>query len=119
MRTYVLLTAFSLLAYALPIQSQQPLVGMIQGTIRDQHGAPIPFAALTSTNVDSVEPGSHLQTTGADKQGIYQFVDVPPGRYSIVVKKNGYQDYKVSLVTVHPGETVRMPDIKMSPAKTH
>jgi Carboxypeptidase regulatory-like domain len=119
MRTYVLVIALSVLFCPFPVRSQQPLVGSIQGVIKDQHEAPIPYAALTATNVDSVEPGSTRQTTGADKQGIYQFVDVPPGRYSIVVRMGGYRDYTVRLVTVHPGETVKMPVIKMSPAAAH
>jgi hypothetical protein len=119
MRTYLALIAFSLLGCALPVESQQPLVGSIQGTIRDKHEAPIPYATLTATNIDSVEPESSRRTTGADKQGVYQFVEVPPGRYSIVVRKSGYLDYTVPLVTVYPGETVNMPEIKMSPVVTH
>jgi hypothetical protein len=119
MRAYVLLIAFSLLGCAFPIKSQQPLVGSIQGTIKNQHEAPLPYAALTATNIDSVEPESHHRSTGADKQGFYQFVDVPEGRYSIVVRKSGYQDYTVPEVTVRPGETVNMPEIKMSPVASH
>jgi hypothetical protein len=83
----------------------------------DQKRAPIPYAGLTATNIDSVEPESHRRTTGADEEGFYQFVDVPEGRYSIVVKKTGYLDYKISVVTVRGSETVNMPDIKMSPRR--
>jgi hypothetical protein len=119
MRAYVLFIAFSVLFYPFPARSQQPLVGSIQGVIKDQHQAPIPYAALTATNVDSVEPASTRLATGADQKGIYQFVDVPPGRYSIVVKMSGYRDYTVRLVTVRPGETVKMPVIKMSSAAAH
>jgi hypothetical protein len=124
MRECVLLITFSLITFSLldcsfPVKSQQPLVGSIQGTIKDQHQAPIPYATLTATNIDSVEPESRRRTTGADKQGTYRFVDVPPGRYSILVKKSGYRDYTVPLVTLYPGETVHVPEIKMSPAATH
>jgi hypothetical protein len=120
MKTYFLLIliAFSL-GCAFPGEGQQPLVGSIQGTIRDKHDAPVPYAALTATNIDSVEPESSRRTTGADKKGVYQFVEVPPGRYSIVVTQNGYRDYTVPLVTVRPGETVNMPDIKMSLVASH
>jgi hypothetical protein len=119
MRAYVLFITFSLLGCAFPATSQQPLVGSIQGTVTNQQEAPIPYADLTATNIDNVEPESGRQTTGADKQGIYQFVEVPPGRYSIVVRKSGYRDYTVTLVTVYPGETVNMPEIKMSPVAAH
>jgi len=119
MRTYAGLIAFLLLGCAFPGKSQQPLVGLIQGTVKDPHDAPIPYAGLTATNIDSVEPESHLRTTGADRQGFYQFVDVPPGRYSIVIRKSGYRDYTVPVVTVRDGETVNMPEIKMSPVENH
>jgi hypothetical protein len=119
MRTSVLLIALPLLVGSFPAQSQQPLVGSIQGTVKDQKASPLPYATLTATNLDSVEPASTRQITGADKEGDYQFVDVPPGRYSILVQESGYQDYTVALVTVRPGETVKMPEIKMIPAATH
>jgi hypothetical protein len=99
------------------VKSQQPLVGLIQGKIIDQKQAPIPYAALTATNIDSVEPEGHRKTTGADQKGFYQFVDVPEGRYTIVVKKTGYRNYKIPVVTVRGGETVTMPDIKMFPRR--
>ena len=106
-----------LLVLAMPAASQQPLVGIIQGTIIDQKNRPLPYAALRATNIDSVEPESHHRTTGAGAKGFYQFVDVPEGRYAITVKKKGYRDYKIPEVTVRAGETVKMPEIKMSPAK--
>jgi hypothetical protein len=110
---------FSVLVVSIPIKSQQPLVGLIQGPITDQKRAPIPFANLTATNIDAVEPESHRRATGTDEQGFYQFADVPTGRYSVVVKKKGYRDYKIPLVTVRPGETVNVPEIKMSIAGSH
>jgi hypothetical protein len=92
---------------------------LIQGTIIDQKRSPISYAGLTATNIDSVEPESHRRTTGTDAKGFYQFVDVPEGRYSIVVKKKGYRDYQIPEVTVRGGETVNMPEIKMSSAARH
>jgi hypothetical protein len=99
------------------VKSQQPLVGSIQGKIIDRKQAAIPYALLTATNIDSVEPESYRRTTGADENGFYQFVDVPEGRYSIVVKKTDYRDYKISMVTVRGSEAVNMPDIKLSPRR--
>jgi hypothetical protein len=117
MKKCLLTLILSLLVSPDCVQSQQPLVGLIQGKIIDQKQVPIPYAALTATNIDSVEPESHRRTTGADEKGFYEFVDVPEGRYSIVVKKTGYRDHKISVVTVRAGETVNMPDIKMSPRR--
>ncbi len=72
---------FSLLVVSLPIKSQQPLVGLIQGMIVDQKHAPIAHAELTATNIDSVVPESNRRTTTADEQGLFQLIDVPEGRY--------------------------------------
>jgi Carboxypeptidase regulatory-like domain len=113
-----LLLAIPLLFSAIPVTSQQPLVGLIQGMVVDQKDAPIPRAALIATNIDSVEPASHRHLAATDKMGIYQFVDVPMGRYSIVVRKNGYRDYQIPEVTVRGGEMVNLPDIRMSPASS-
>jgi uncharacterized GH25 family protein len=110
---------FSFLVSSMPAKCQQPLVGLIQGKIVDQKQAPIPYATLTATNIDSVEQESHRKTTSADEKGFYQFVDVPEGRYSIVVKRKGYRDYKIPEVTVRASETVNMPDIVMSSGGRH
>lgn len=89
------------------------MVGLIQGTIVDEKQTPVPYANLVATNVDSVNPESQRMTSGTDQKGFYQFVDVPEGRYSIIVTKKGFEEYKVPLVTVRPGETVKLPAIKM------
>jgi hypothetical protein len=115
MKLYLPLAVFFLLAF--PASPQQPLVGSIQGIIKDQRGVPLPYAILTATNIDAVEPESYRHTTGTDRHGIFQFVDLSPGRFSITVQKKGYRDYTVLVVNVHPGEAVKMPDIGMSPLR--
>ena len=119
MARYLLTATLSLLLSPVPLGSQQPLAGLIQGKIVDQKTqAPVSYAGLTATNIDSVDPESHRRTTGADEKGLYQFVDVPEGRYSIVVTKRGYRDYQIPLVTVYAGQTVNMAEIRMSPVGT-
>lgn len=94
---------------------QQPLVGSIQGIIRDQRGAPLPDATLTATYIDAVEPENHRHTTGTDQHGIFQFVELSPGRFSLVIQRSGYRDYTIPVVNVRPGEAVKLPDIRMTP----
>lgn len=105
-----------LLVGLMPARSQQPLVGLIQGTIVDQKQMGLPDAVLTATNIDSVEAGTHRRSTANDEKGFFQFVDVPMGRYAIVVSLKGYRNYKIPEVTVRGGETVKLPTIKMSPS---
>jgi hypothetical protein len=45
-----------------------------------------------------------------------QFVDLAPGRYSILAQKKGCMDFAVGLITVAPGQTVVMADITMRAA---
>ena len=116
MEKYFLTAVLSLLAFSIPVKTQQPLMGLIQGRIVDQKHAPIPNATLTVTNIDAVEPESSRRTTGTDDKGFYEFIDVPEGRYSIIVKKKGYRDYEIPEVTLRGSETLNMPEIKMSPA---
>jgi hypothetical protein len=114
MKSALLLLSLLLVGLPFAAESQQPLVGLIEGKIKNERKAPIAFASLTATNIDSVERNSDRRTTGADKQGFYQFVNVPAGRYSIVVSMRGYRAYTVPLVTVRGSQRVRMPEIKMS-----
>lgn len=119
MKKRLMALVFSLLVISISARSQQPLVGIIQGMIVDQKQAPIPYPSLTLTNIDSVEKEAHRRTMVAGQKGSWQMVDVPEGRYSIVVTKKGYRDYRMSMVIVRGGETVNLPPIRMSPANGH
>jgi hypothetical protein len=116
MKAYLSFTVFLVLGVPFSVKSQQPLVASIDGTIKNQQGQPIPYASLSLTNIDSVEAQSTRQEAGSDQQGRYEFVEVPEGRYALTVKKNGYQDYTIPLLSVYPGQRVRMPVIKLSAA---
>jgi hypothetical protein len=104
---------FALLCCASSIEAQQPLVGSITGTTRDGAKTPIARVALTAVNLDS---GTN-RFGASDNNGIWQFVDLPPGRYSIAAQKKGYLDSKVDLVSVAPGQKVEKIDITMAPAR--
>jgi|SRR5579862_1304517 len=94
-------------------QGPTGLVRLIRAKIVDQKQVPVPNSALMAANIDGVEPESHVRASGANEEGFCQFVDVPEGRYSIVVKRTGYRDYKISdWLPVRGGETIDMPDIQ-------
>jgi len=112
----VLFTAF-FPCLANSVEGQQPLIGSIQGTVRNQQRAFIQYATITLTNIDNIEPENDRQWNMTDRRGLYQFVFVPPGRYSIMVETNGYLNCTIPLVSVYPGQEVIVPEIKMSPVR--
>ena len=105
-KTCLVLVALSLLCLAFPVDSQQPLVGLIQGTVKNQLGAPVPNASVTATDLDAIDP--EPLATGTNSRGFFQIVEVPPGHYSIVVTNKDYQDYRLPFVTVRDGQTVNL-----------
>jgi hypothetical protein len=110
MKRHLFFMPVALLCCSFSIEAQQPLVGTIKGVVRDQTKALIAGVALTATNLDS----SFTRTTVSGTDGDYQFVNVPPGRYSIMAQKSAYLDFTVALVRVASGETVDMADITMA-----
>ena len=73
----------SLLAPAL---SGQTSYGSVNGTIRDPTGAAIPEAQVTLSNADTMV--KTVRETNAS--GIYVFVNVPPGNYTLSVQARGF-----------------------------
>lgn len=116
MGKYLAAIVFTLLVVAIPTRSQQPLVGLIEGKVADQNQTPVAHAVIVASNIDTVNPKADRRTASADSKGVYQFVAVPEGRYSIVISRQGYRDYRISEVTVRGGETIKIPDITMIPA---
>ncbi len=86
----------------------QTTFGSITGSVLDSSGAAIPQAQVTLTNLGTKE--KRTQPTGND--GLYQFVDLIPGQYSLEVDKQGFQHFKREPVVVEVQKTVRI-DVSM------
>ena len=76
--------AVLMLASALALWGQATT--SLRGTINDEQGAAIDSALVTLQNGAN---GFH-RTSTTDATGAYQFVQVPPGSYTIVVEKQGF-----------------------------
>ncbi|MGH9582777.1 MAG: carboxypeptidase regulatory-like domain-containing protein, partial [Bryobacteraceae bacterium] len=74
----------------------QTTFGSIVGTVTDSSGAPVANTQVNLTNLGTAE--KRPETTNA--QGFYQFVNLPPGRYSVEVKKSGFKSFLRTPVTV-------------------
>ncbi len=100
---FLLLFAFHLtMPTVLPAQSQAG-TGQIVGTVFDPTGAAILGATVTVANKDT----GWTREMESNEAGQYRFVLLPPGRYTVTVKKAGFKVSKVEVeVTVGAAPTV-------------
>jgi hypothetical protein len=84
-RTFAAMIAFAVMLLAGSSASAQVLYGSITGTVTDRSGAVIPNAAVTITNQGTGE----VRTEKASADGLYNFLDVLPGVYTLSVAQQG------------------------------
>ncbi len=63
----------------------------LRGTIKDPSGAVVPQAPVVLSNVAT----GFTRTAVSAADGFYQFVEVPPGTYSLSVNKQGFKSVKL------------------------
>jgi len=86
----------------------QSTFGSISGTVKDASGAAVPDAQVTLT---STATGAK-QTFSTDQNGLYSFVNVNPGEYSIDVDKTGFKRFKRGTFDLQVQQSVRI-DVTM------
>ncbi len=84
--------------------SAQTFYGSILGNVTDATGASMPGAAVTVTNIGTAE--THRMETNAE--GLYQFVNLVPGKYRVEVEKAGFKRFSREPITVEVQSTVRI-----------
>ncbi len=82
----------------------------IQGTVTDASGAVIPGATVKVTNN---ETGRTLQAT-ASGEGFYKISGLPPGRYKVVVEREGFKKKELADLVINAEETQGV-DIGLEP----
>src|SRR5246127_2532269 len=82
----------------------QTTYGSIAGTVSDASGAAIADAQVTLTNLATTE--KRVAQSGAE--GLYDFVNLLPGRYSIGAEKTGFKRITRPEVIVEVGQSVRI-----------
>lgn len=89
--------------------------GTVQGTIKDNGGAPVADAKVTISGVQT-------KTTTSDAKGAFSFADLTAGLYTLTASKAGYQTASEPDLTVFPGQTqtlaVTMPALTFSSLRT-
>jgi hypothetical protein len=74
------------LLWAVPT-SAQDFRGRINGTVTDNTGAVLPGVTVTASSPALIQP--QVQVTGVD--GVYRFIALPPGVYTIDFELSGFQ----------------------------
>src|SRR5262249_48543029 len=79
-------------------------VGSIAGSVKDPSGAVIPGAKLILTN-----SGTNAKLEGTtDANGAFQFSNLAPGAYSLVIEAPSFKKYSASNVEVQVDQTTRV-----------
>lgn len=90
----------------------QEAAGGVEGTVRAEAGAPLPFALVRLRAADGRTAAADVIT---DAQGGFRFARVPAGEYRLYVEQIGYERLVSDVVRVRAGETVRH-DVRGTPA---
>jgi len=107
-KTIVCLWVLALGLCAGVVRGQLAGTGVIVGTVTDPSGAAVPGATVTVT--DTSTNASRSATT--NDAGRYNFPNLPPGKYDVVINKGGFRQAKFSGQDVVVGES-RTLDVKM------
>jgi hypothetical protein len=99
-RAIVLATSFLILSAALFGQSER---GTISGTITDASGAAVPQAKVSAINTDT----NIATATVSNETGDYALPNLPAGKYTIRVEKDGFTSAAVTGITLNASADVR------------
>src|SRR5580704_11685999 len=102
----ILTTAIAFLALLMvsSVAHAQVLYGSLTGTIADKAGAVIPNVTVTIANQQTGD----LRTAKANGEGIYTFLDLLPGTYTLSIAQSGnFGGYTQKSITVEVNQQVR------------
>ena len=99
-----LLGAFTILVTFASLSPAQSTFGTVVGNVIDSSGATMANTEISLTNLGTNE--KRRETT--NNEGLYQFVNVAPGQYSVEVQKAGFKRTLRSPVTVQTQTTSKI-----------
>src|SRR6202044_639359 len=79
-----------------PFVARAGVGGSISGTVTDSTGAVVAKALVTVTNMDT----GVQQAVTTDEKGFYSFLDLPVGRYTLLVLNKGFKPYARTNVVI-------------------
>jgi len=98
----------SLLIILITISAWAAPVGSVKGYVRDASGAVVPNATVTLTN----EQTGVQQKTVTDSAGLYQFLELNPGKFQVSATVRGFRTTEVKGLVVLVDQIVSL-DLKL------
>jgi hypothetical protein len=96
------IVAIAAFMFASVAMAQTSTTGTIEGVVADQNGAVVPNASVSLSGPNLIR----AQTTNTNSDGVYRFLQVPPGRYTVsVAATSGFAAYSKENVEVNLGRT--------------
>ena len=95
--------ALAILLCAISVSSYAQTTGVITGEIKDSSGAVVPGVTVTARNNATNAP--RVVTT--NESGIYSFLSLPPGAYTITAELSGFSTVK-EVVTLEVQQAARI-----------
>jgi len=108
-----ILVAFLACTLAAGVLMAQTTRGDIQGRIADENGATLPGVTVSIASDALIG----AQSTVSDASGLYKFLVLPPGSYTVTYSLSGFQTRSQENVAVKIGSTTRV-DVVMTSAFT-
>ncbi len=93
-----------LLCFATAYSHAQATNGAINGTLNDPSGGVVPAAQVTLQNTGTDD----TRTATTNDSGYYQFNNLPPGQYRIVVKQSGYKQLTQEPIQLQVDSTLQI-----------
>jgi Carboxypeptidase regulatory-like domain len=91
------------------VLAAQNISGALLGTVTDPSGSPVPTAAVELT---SQTTGEHM-SAASNPEGLFRFPIVPPDRYQLTIRANGFKAHAVADIELASSETRDMGRIAM------
>lgn len=110
---FVLLCAFSILSVTAALGQAQSAAADLNGTVKDQQGALIQGATVTARN----KATNNTRTSTTNAEGVYTFINLPPGEYEVTATAANFKKAVVSSVTLTVGQSAAL-DIPLEIGQT-
>jgi hypothetical protein len=107
-RTCRIVPCLLLLFAAIGVRAQVTS-GSLSGIVQDASGAVVPDAAIVLKN----ESTNSSRSTTSNSTGVFTFIAVPPGRYSVTVTHAGFETFNLNQIVLDQGEVRTIPQIEL------